>query len=85
MRDAPKIVINHLGGSDMESPDRVFRTPEAAKYIGIKTNTLEGWRSKNKGPKFHRIGRLVIYFKEDLNAFLEVRGIQTLDSINLKK
>ena len=63
----------------------ILRTPEAAEYIGVKTNTLEGWRCKKKGPKFHKIGKNVVYFQEDLDSYLSSRGVHTIDSIHIKK
>ncbi len=69
----------------MDTLHRTLRTPEAARYIGIRPNTLEGWRIQKKGPKFHRVGRLIIYFREDLDAYLASRGVHTLDSIDIKK
>ena len=68
----------------MENQHRTFRTPEAAGYIGIRPNTLEIWQCHKKGPKFHRVGRSIIYLREDLDAYLTSRGVQTLDSINIK-
>ncbi len=69
----------------MESQNRTFKTPEAARYLGIKPNTLDIWRCQKRGPKFHRVGRSIIYLHEDLDAYLASRGVQTLDSINIKK
>lgn len=69
----------------MEGQGRTLRTPEAAKYLGIRPNTLDIWRCQKKGPKFHRLGRSIIYLREDLDAYLESRGVQTLDSININK
>lgn len=69
----------------MDCQNETMRTPDAAKYLGIKTNTLEGWRCQKKGPKFHRIGRVIIYLRKDLDAYLASRCVQTLDSIDIKK
>lgn len=69
----------------MEGQNRTLKTPEAAKYIGLKPNTLDIWRCQKKGPKFHRVGRSIIYLREDLDDYLASRGVQTLDSINIKK
>lgn len=69
----------------MEDKRVILRTCQAAEYIGIKKNTLEIWRSKKKGPKFHKIGRNVIYFQDDLDAYIASQGVHTIDSVNLKK
>ena len=50
-------------------------TEQAAVYIGgIKPNTLEGWRVRGEGPRYLKIGRLVRYKTEDLDAYLESRA-----------
>lgn len=47
-------------------------TPQAAEYLGgLKPNTLEGWRIRGIGPKWKKIGRLVRYSLDDLDAYLQ--------------
>lgn len=49
-------------------------THQAAEILGgLKPNTLEGWRVQGKGPRYVKIGRLVRYRIEDLNAWLEAQ------------
>jgi len=49
-------------------------TQQAAAYLGgLKPNTLEGWRVSGKGVPFVKIGRLVRYRLEDLDAYLEAQ------------
>ena len=69
----------------MSENREILRTPEAAKYIGVKTNTLEGWRCQRKGPKFHKVGKNVVYFRDDLDGYLASRGVHTIDSAYIKK
>lgn len=46
-------------------------TQQAAEYLGgLKKNTLEGWRVQGRGVPFVKIGRLVRYRVEDLDAYL---------------
>ena len=50
---------------------RVFRTPDAAIYLGINASTLEKMRVYGNGPRFTRIGsRAVGYTIEDLDEFI---------------
>ncbi len=49
---------------------RMNRT-EAAQYLGLSPKTLAMWVSQSKGPKFHRVGGRVFYFKHDLDAFIQ--------------
>jgi hypothetical protein len=44
-----------------------------AEEIGVKPRTLQGWRLKDKGPRFRKIGHLVRYSDEDIRAWLDSR------------
>jgi len=47
---------------------------EAARYMGIKPETLDVWRSTGRYLiPFTKIGRLVFYRKSDLDAFIDSR------------
>lgn len=49
-------------------------TPQAAEYLGnLKPNTLEGWRVQGIGPRYRKIGRLVRYSLDDLDAYIEAQ------------
>ena len=55
-------------------------TEAAAIYLGgesspISPDTLADWRYRRKpgGPRWHKVGRLVRYTKEDLDAYLATR------------
>ena len=49
-----------------------FNTKEAARYLGVKDQTLRAWRSNGavKIP-FIKLGKAVIYRVADLDAFIE--------------
>lgn len=48
-----------------------FDTVEASKYLGVSPHTLHKWRSiRSDGPVFYKIGALVRYRQEDLDAWL---------------
>lgn len=49
-----------------------FNTKEAARYLGVKAQTLRAWRSRGtvKIP-FIKLGKAVIYRVADLDAFIE--------------
>jgi predicted DNA-binding transcriptional regulator AlpA len=61
---------------------RVFRTPDAAQYLGLTASTLEKMRLSGSGPRFVRIGtRAVGYTIDDLDTFIEAgRRASTSDS-----
>ena len=47
-------------------------TKSAAKWLGISHQTLEKWRSQNRGPRFCKIGgKTIRYRKLDLQEFIE--------------
>jgi excisionase family DNA binding protein len=56
------------------APPRFLNTSAAAEYIGIKEQTLNNWRAtKRQIIPFTRIGKLVRYRVEDLDAWLASR------------
>jgi hypothetical protein len=48
-------------------------TPAASAYLDIPQSTLEKMRMTGRGPSFVKDGRLVIYRKQDLDAWLASR------------
>ncbi|EKF5618489.1 helix-turn-helix domain-containing protein [Salmonella enterica subsp. enterica] len=58
--------------------DRLTRS-EAAAYLGVNTQTLANWAHTGKVAIPHyKVGRKVIYFKADLDAYLDsTRRTQT--------
>ena len=58
-------------------PRRGLREAEAANYIGMSQSFLRQARMDGKrlnrtpGPPFTKIGRKVLYLKDDLDAWLE--------------
>ena len=41
--------------------DALLTEHEAAYLLGISVRTLQAWRTRNSGPPFARLGRLVRY------------------------
>ena len=50
-----------------------FPTPDAALYLGLSPATLETMRSRGGGPQFVKLGRRVVYRREDLDVWLAAR------------
>ncbi len=53
---------------------RAFSTPHAAAYLGLSESFLEKSRvsqTKTPGPKATKIGKRVVYLREDLDAYLD--------------
>lgn len=58
----------------------LVNTEKAAKILGVERNTMEGWRCHNRGPKYVKIGRRVLYDLGDLDAFIAACTIVTGDT-----
>ncbi len=43
---------------------------EAAKIIGLATQTLRNYRQLGRGPAYHRIGASIRYKVEDLELYM---------------
>ena len=48
----------------------MLRTPEAAEYCGSSTSTFEKLRLYGGGPLYSKLGRRVVYYPDDLDAWL---------------
>jgi hypothetical protein len=57
---------------------------EAAVYLGLSRQTLANWRVRGKGPAYSRLGSsarpVIVYLREDLDAYLRTRRVDTADS-----
>ncbi len=51
---------------------KIYRTPEAAEYVGLSPSTLEKLRLTGGGPRFVRLGgRAIGYDVRDLDMWLD--------------
>ncbi|MEA1945993.1 MAG: helix-turn-helix domain-containing protein [Thermodesulfobacteriota bacterium] len=48
---------------------------EAAKFLGVATQTLRNWRHQRKGPPYLKISRSVRYRLDDLENFMNSKRI----------
>jgi hypothetical protein len=49
----------------------LLTTRQAAIYLSLEPQTLEVWRGRGRGPSFVKIGSLVRYERQELQAFVE--------------
>lgn len=56
------------GPRDAEA-ERWLKPVQAAARLGISAKTLANWRASDTGPRYRRIGRLIRYEPEQLEAF----------------
>ena len=54
----------------------VVDTMGAAEILGVHARTLDNWRSQNRGPRYVRVGRRIIYRIADLEAYLDARTVE---------
>ena len=57
---------------------------EVEEAFGIKQKTLANLRSEGKGPKYHKPGRIIYFFK-DVEDWIRQFPVHTKDSIGLEK
>jgi excisionase family DNA binding protein len=57
--------------SEAMNTKQAMTTKEATDYLGVSPTTLAVWRSRDKGPRYYRMGGFIRYRKEDLDAFVE--------------
>ena len=55
----------------------MFDERAAAKMIGCSVALMRKWRLFGEGPAFFKLGRLVRYSHEDLDAFLAAHRVET--------
>lgn len=51
--------------------EETLDTNEAAKYLKQAVITLEQWRAKGIGPEFYKPSHKILYFKNDLDAWIK--------------
>lgn len=49
------------------------RTPGAARYTGQSVSTLNKLRVAGGGPAYSKVGRIVVYDLDDLDAWIDAR------------
>ena len=71
----------HLRASTMKEGNdksrRRVREREAVEYLGAGSGrTLQAWRCKGVGPAYSKLGKIVIYEIDDLDAFIAAGRIK---------
>ncbi|WP_433504879.1 helix-turn-helix transcriptional regulator [Pseudonocardia halophobica] len=57
---------------------RILGIPEAATLLSRSPDTLRWWRKRNEGPPSFKIGRRVVYFEDELLAWVEEQRRESL-------
>jgi excisionase family DNA binding protein len=48
----------------------LLTTHEAASYLRLSPRTLENWRVRGSGPRFHKFGDKVLYEQHDIDTWV---------------
>ena len=74
MQTSQRSLLQAPAGTRIENPhDEWMRPPQAAAYLKSSTSTLAKKRLKGNGPTYTKFGRMVLYAKRDLDAYLSSR------------
>ena len=57
----------------MPDHPEAFSPTSAALFLGLSTSTLAKLRLTGNGPSYCKLGRRVVYLREDLSSWLESR------------
>ena len=69
----PKTIEAWWAGKEKDgaAAEEYLTTPEAAQLCAASVRTMQSWRGAGKGPPFVKLGNLVRYRREDIDAWLE--------------
>ena len=71
-------MANETIASILKAQSNLLTNEQAADFLGIAPNSLAVWRTtKRYSLPYVKVGRLVKYRLDDLNAFLESRTISS--------
>jgi predicted DNA-binding transcriptional regulator AlpA len=68
----------------MKEEARFLKDFEVHKLTGLGLSTLRNYRHLRKGPAYVKVGRAVLYERNDVIAWLNSMKIQTKDTIRIK-
>jgi predicted DNA-binding transcriptional regulator AlpA len=60
-----------MATTNNSAQDKLLNDHEVARLTGLSVATLRRWRLLGKGPRYAKLGALVRYRLEDLQAFIE--------------
>jgi predicted DNA-binding transcriptional regulator AlpA len=63
-----------------ESPAELLTIAEAALLLRAPVATLRYWRHLGTGPRSFRLGRRVVYRREDLHSWIDAQAASSPDA-----
>jgi predicted DNA-binding transcriptional regulator AlpA len=70
LNDALRLIVREEIGRAGRPKSELITRIEAAAFLGLKPQTLAVWAMRNVGPAPVKIGSLVRYKVEDLDAYI---------------
>jgi hypothetical protein len=61
----------------MKTEKQGFSAKEVEEIYGASEGHLANMRCRLEGPKFYRVGRKILYFREDLEAYFRQQPVLT--------
>ncbi len=61
-------------------PDGRMSRRDTAAYTGFSEKTLTNWALNGHGPRPHRVGGRIFYFKADIDAFIQGKAAPVVSS-----
>lgn len=56
-----------------------MRPDEVSLALGIHVSTLAGWRPRGDGPVFRKVGKAVMYRRDDVRAWVALQGAKPVN------
>jgi len=60
----------------MASQNETLKPSEVAELLGVSARTLSRWHALRVGPSRVKVGRIIIYRRQAVNAWLEANETQ---------
>lgn len=70
----------------MKKLEKIAYSPaEVETSFSIPVGTQANLRLRGEGPRFFRLGRKILYLREDVEAWIKREPVETKDSIELTR
>ena len=80
LKDPTAITTERLTKLESEHGE-LMDTKAAAELLHISQRTLDNWRTRNRGPRYLKIGHKIFYGAKDVEAFLD-RGVEVVGTVD---
>ncbi len=70
----------------LNEENRKAMTPrQVTEIYGIAEGTLANYRYQNKGPRYYKSGRKVLYWTDELESWLRRQPVLTVDDHDIQR